>query len=177
MSMTPWRNLITDVAGITIGQATDLRRGTGVTAAIFDRPATASVDIRGGAPGTRDTDLLLPERTVQQVDAIVLSGGSAFGLESAAGVMAWLAENGRGFPVGTARVPIVPGAFLFDLLNGADKAWGRYPPYREMGYDAARCAGRDFDLGTHGAGTGATARGRDPAHAGADAVEAAGGEP
>jgi D-aminopeptidase len=93
---------------------------------------------------------------VQGIDAIALAGGSAFGLEAAAGVQAWLAEQGRGFAVREARVPIVPGAILFDLLNGGDKAWGRYPPYRELGYEAASRAGREHALGNAGAGLGAT---------------------
>jgi D-aminopeptidase len=100
--------------------------------------------------------LLAPERTVERIDAIALSGGSAFGLEAAAGIVACLAAQGRGFAVGPARVPIVPGAILFDLLNGGDKAWGRYPPYRELGFAAAEAAGADFRLGSVGAGLGAT---------------------
>ncbi len=146
---------ITDIPGIRVGHAQDLRAASGVTAVIFDRPCTAAVDVRGGGPGTRETDLLDPERTVEGIDALVLSGGSVFGLDAAAGVVAWLAESGRGFPVGGMRVPIVPGAVLFDLLNGGDKAWGRFPPYRELGYAAARAAARDFALGSVGAGTGA----------------------
>ena len=149
------RNAITDIAGIRVGHAADARIASGVTALMFDRPFTASVDVRGGGPGTRETDLLDPERTVEGVDAIVLSGGSAFGLDAAAGVVARLAETGRGFPVGGMRVPIVPGAILFDLLNGGDKAWGRYPPYRELGYLAAQAASEDVALGSVGAGTGA----------------------
>jgi L-aminopeptidase/D-esterase-like protein len=100
--------------------------------------------------------LLLPERTVERIDAVTLSGGSAFGLEAAAGVMAALAEGGRGFRVGESRVPIVPAAILFDLLNGGEKDWGRYPPYRELGYEAARVAGLEVALGSVGAGLGAT---------------------
>ena len=100
--------------------------------------------MRGGGPGTRETALLDPAQTVEGIDAIALSGGSAFGLDAAAGVQAWLAEQGRGFAVRTARVPIVPGAILFDLLNGGDKDWGRFPPYRELGYAAAAAAGDDF---------------------------------
>jgi L-aminopeptidase/D-esterase-like protein len=149
------RNLLTDVAGIRVGQADDARLASGVTAILFDEPAVAAVDVRGGAPGTRETDLLAPERLVDRVDAVVLSGGSAFGLDAAAGVMAALAEDGKGFVVGPSRVPIVPGAILFDLLNGGDKTWGRYPPYRELGYQAARSASLDFALGTAGAGYGA----------------------
>jgi L-aminopeptidase/D-esterase-like protein len=150
------KNLITDVRGLRVGQVTDLALGSGVTAIVFDAPTVASVDIRGGAPGTRETDLLAPDKTVQAVDAIVLSGGSAFGLDAAAGAMAALAAMGRGFPVGSARVPIVPAAILFDLLNGGDKDWGRYPRYREMGYAAVEAASLDMALGTIGAGTGAT---------------------
>ena len=109
--------------------------------------------MRGGAPGTRETALLDPAQTVERIDAIVLSGGSAFGLDAASGVQAWLREQGRGFAVGDARVPIVPAAILFDLLNGGDKDWGRYPPYRELGYAAASCRRADFALGSAGAGS------------------------
>ena len=151
------RNAITDIAGIRVGHAADARIASGVTALIFDQPFVAAVDVRGGGPGTRETDLLDPERTVERVDALVLSGGSAFGLDAAAGVVAWLAENGRGFPVGGMRVPIVPGAILFDLLNGGDKAWGRYPPYRELGFLAAQAASKEVERGSVGAGTGARA--------------------
>jgi D-aminopeptidase len=150
------RNLLTDVAGVAVGHAGDARLGSGVTAILFEGPAVASVDVRGGGPGSRETDLLAPERTVERIDAIALSGGSAFGLEAAAGVVACLAAQDRGFAVGPARVPIVPGAILFDLLNGGDKAWGRYPPYRELGFAAAEAAGADFRLGAVGAGLGAT---------------------
>ena len=150
------RNLITDVAGINIGHAEDARLGSGATAIVFDDPAVASIDVRGGGPGTRETALLDPEQTVEGIHAITLSGGSAFGLDAASGVQAWLREKGRGFPVRAARVPIVPAAILFDLLNGGDKDWGRFPPYRELGYAAAAAAGVDFALGSVGAGTGAT---------------------
>ncbi|WP_457107298.1 P1 family peptidase [Methylobacterium sp. P5_C11] len=149
------RNRITDILGLRVGHASDLKIASGVTAILFDAPVVAAVDVRGGGPGTRETDLLDPERTVERIDALVLSGGSAFGLDAAAGVTAWLAEAGRGFPVGAMRVPIVPGAILFDLLNGGDKAWGRYPPYRELGFQAAAAAAADFALGSVGAGTGA----------------------
>lgn len=150
-------NLITDVPGVLVGNAHDENIVSGVSVVIFETPAVASVDVRGGAPGTRETDLLSPERVVPAIDAIVLSGGSAFGLEAAAGVMAHLAESGRGFPVGAARVPIVSGAILFDLLNGGDKGWGRHPPYRGLGFEAAcAAAGGRFPLGTVGAGFGAT---------------------
>ena len=150
------RNLITDVAGVKVGHADDAKIGSGVTAVVFDEPAIASIDVRGGGTGTRESILLDPSMTVEKIDAIALGGGSAFGLEAAAGVMAWLSEHGRGFAMRTVRVPIVPGAILFDLLNGGDKAWGRFPPYRELGYTAAAAAGTEFKLGTAGAGFGAT---------------------
>jgi L-aminopeptidase/D-esterase-like protein len=150
------RNLLTDVPGVLVGHAEDQALGSGVTAIVFEQPAVAALDIRGGGPGTREGSLLEPGATVEQIDGIALSGGSAFGLDAAAGLQAWLAEQGRGFAVRTARVPIVPGAILFDLLNGGDKAWGRFPPYRELGYAAAAQAGKDFALGSAGAGLGAT---------------------
>jgi L-aminopeptidase/D-esterase-like protein len=154
--LPPMKNLITDVPGLAVGNAQDERLASGATAVIFDTPAIAAVDVRGGAPGTRETDLLAPEKTVGAVDALVLSGGSAFGLDAAAGVQAALAAAGRGFAIGPVRVPIVPGAILFDLLNGGDKDWGRFPPYRDLGFAAAQAAGADFGLGTAGAGYGAT---------------------
>jgi D-aminopeptidase len=153
--MAKLRNLITDVPGVRVGHATDMKIGSGVTAIVFDEPAVAAADQRGGGPGTREVSLLDLAATVQHVDAITLSGGSAFGLESAAGVMAHLGEQGRGYAVRSARVPIVPGAILFDLLNGGDKNWGRYPPYRELGHAAASAVSEEFALGSVGAATGA----------------------
>jgi D-aminopeptidase len=150
------RNLLTDIPGIRVGHADDARLASGVTAIVFDEPFVTAVDVRGGGPGTRETDLLDPARTVERIDAIALSGGSAFGLDAASGVQAYLRGIGRGYAVGTARVPLVPGAILFDLLNGGDKDWGRYPPYRELAYAAAEGAGADFALGSVGAGLGAT---------------------
>jgi L-aminopeptidase/D-esterase-like protein len=150
------RNLLTDVAGIAVGNVEDLRLGSGVTAIVFDRPAVASVSVLGGAPGGRDTDLLAPHNTVEAVDAIVLSGGSAFGLDAAGGVQAALREQGRGIAIGDVRVPIVSQAILFDLLNGGNKDWGRFSPYRDMGYAAACAVGEVFALGSVGAGPGAT---------------------
>ncbi len=150
------RNLITDVPGLKVGHADDARLGSGSTAVIFDEPAVASIDVRGGGPGTRETALLDPAQTVEGIDAIALSGGSAFGLDAASGVQAWLREQGRGFAVRSAKVPIVPAAILFDLLSGGDKNWGRFPPYRDLGYTAAVNAGLDFALGSGGAGAGAT---------------------
>jgi D-aminopeptidase len=150
------RNLITDVAGVLVGHAQDDRLGSGVTAIVFEEPAVASIDVRGGGPGTREADVLEPAATVDRIDAIALSGGSAFGLEAGGGVQAWLRERGRGFAVRSARVPIVPGAILFDLLAGGDKDWGRFAPYRELGYAAAANASDAFALGSAGAGLGAT---------------------
>lgn len=148
-------NLITDVAGLSVGNAEDHRLKSGVTAIVCDPPATAAVQILGGAPGTRETDLLEPHNTVQTVDGLILSGGSAFGLDAASGAQAALREMGRGFAIGPHRVPIVPTAILFDLINGGDKDWGQFPPYRELGYVAVQKAARDFATGSVGAGTGA----------------------
>jgi len=149
-------NLITDVAGVLVGHADDAPLASGVTAIIFEEPAVAAVDVRGGAPATRETDLLEPHRTAERIDAVVLSGGSAFGLDAGAGVQALLRERGRGFAIGDIRVPLVCGASMFDLLNGGDKNWGRFPPYRDLGYGAAAQADNTFALGTIGAGFGAT---------------------
>uniref|UniRef100_UPI003BA96826 P1 family peptidase n=1 Tax=Stappia sp. TaxID=1870903 RepID=UPI003BA96826 len=150
------RNLITDVPGLKVGNAQDDRLKSGVTVLVPDEAATASVSILGGAPGTRDTTLLEPEYTAGQIDALVLSGGSAFGLDAASGVQAGLAAMGRGFAIGPARVPLVPAAILFDLLNGGDKDWGETNPYAALGREALASAGETFALGTSGAGTGAT---------------------
>jgi len=150
-------NLLTDIAGIAVGHATDLALGSGVTAVVFAVPAVASVVTLGGAPGGRDTGLLEPEMSVEQVDAIVLSGGSAFGLDAVGGAQAVLRAAGRGLAIREARVPIVPGAIIFDLLNGGNKDWGVFAPYRDLGYAAAQDARPGpFALGTVGAGTGAT---------------------
>ncbi|MCB6179495.1 P1 family peptidase [Rhodobacter sp. Har01] len=147
-------NLITDVAGVRVGNACDARLRSGVTVVTAERPFVAAVHVMGGAPGTRETDLLAPDRLVQQVDALVLSGGSAFGLDTCSGVMQGLRAAGRGFAVGPVRVPIVPGAILFDLLNGGDKDWVENP-YPALGQAALRAAGSAFALGTAGAGFGA----------------------
>ena len=139
-----------------VGSADDAKLASGVTVVLFDEPAVASIAINGGAPALRDTALLEPEMTIERVDGFVLSGGSAFGLDAAGGVMAYLAEIGRGYEHRGARVPIVPGASLFDLLNGGDKDWGRKPPYWDLGLKAASTAAVLFALGTSGAGYGAT---------------------
>ena len=150
------RNLITDVDGILVGNEEDQRLRSGVSVVLCERPSVASVDVRGGAPGTRETDLLDPSCRVDRIDAIFLSGGSAFGLSSTDGVMRWLREHGRGVAIADVVVPIVPTAILFDLLNGGDKRWD-WPPYREMAYAATGKANRDFALGNIGAGLGAKA--------------------
>ena len=153
------RNLITDVAGLRVGQSQDARIRTGVTVLLGDAPMAAVVDVRGGAPGTRDTEALDPVNLAGAADAIVLSGGSAFGLDAPAGVTSWLRAQGRGFEIrpGTPRVPIVPGAILFDLTNGGEKDWGDETPYRALGRKAVESASSDFALGNAGAGFGAAA--------------------
>ena len=155
--MTPGpRNLITDVAGLAVGNAQDDNLKSGTTVLLSeDGPMTTSYAVMGGAPGTRDTDLLEPDKTVPGVDAIVLSGGSAFGLAAAQGVMDALAQQGRGFQVHSARVPIVPAAIIFDLLNNGQKGWAENP-YPALGLGALGNIAHDFALGTAGAGTGAT---------------------
>jgi D-aminopeptidase len=149
------RNLITDVAGVSVGHADDPRLRSGTTVVLFDRPAAAGIATPGGAPALRDGLLLQPEMTVETVDAFVLSGGSAFGLDAAGGAMSYLAERGRGFAYGQSRVPICPTAALFDLTHGGDKLWGRRPPYGDLGFAAAQAASAEFALGTAGAGFGA----------------------
>jgi L-aminopeptidase/D-esterase-like protein len=153
--MTPGRrNLITDVPGLLVGNAADARLKSGATVLAADRPFTASVSVMGGAPGTRETDLLAPDKSVTQVDALVLSGGSAYGLDACSGVMDSLRAAGRGFRVGPAVIPIVPGAIIFDLLSGGDQDWTENP-YRALGRAAFDALAPDFAIGTEGAGTGA----------------------
>jgi D-aminopeptidase len=149
------RNLITDVAGLAVGNAQDAAVKTGATVLVGDTPFTAAVHVMGGAPGTRETDLLAPDRLVQEVDALVLAGGSAFGLDAASGVADGLRAAGRGFEVAGQRVPIVPGAILFDLVNGGDKDWAENP-YKRLGRAALDAAAAEFALGSAGAGAGAT---------------------
>ncbi|WP_298256986.1 P1 family peptidase [Bradyrhizobium sp.] len=148
-------NLLTDIAGVRVGHADDAVLASGVTAVVFDQPVVAAMDVRGGGPGTREGALLDLANTVEKIDAIALSGGSAFGLESGGGVQARLAEQGRGLNVRGAVIPIVPGAICFDLLNGGNKKWGRFAPYRDLGYAAAAAATTSFALGSVGAGLGA----------------------
>ncbi|MEO0544713.1 MAG: P1 family peptidase [Pseudomonadota bacterium] len=149
------KNLITDVTGVRVGHATDKKVNTGATAIIFDEPTIASCQTLGGAPGTRDTELLEPHNVVEAVDAITLSGGSAFGLAASGGTLDWLHDQGRGLQVGPARVPIVPSAILFDLANGGQKEGVQNSYYHRLGYQAAQAAAQSFELGTVGAGTGA----------------------
>ncbi len=150
------RNLITDVAGLRVGCAQDAALRSGVTVLTADAPFVGAAHVMGGAPGTRETDLLAPDRLVEAVDAFVLSGGSVFGLDAASGVTEGLRALGRGFRVGPSVAPIVPAAILFDLNNGGDKAWAENP-YRALGAAALAAAGPDFALGSSGAGYGAVA--------------------
>ena len=168
------RNLITDVEGIAVGNAHDARLRSGVTVVLAEPEAVAAVDVRGGGPGTRETDLLEPSNMVQAVQGICLSGGSAFGLDAATGVMTWLAERGRGFRIGPRVVPLVPSAILYDLENGGDKDWGSSLPYQALARAACDAAGPDFALGTAGAGYGARAGGIKGGLGSASVVEDAG---
>lgn len=153
--MTPGaRNLITDVPGLKVGHAQDAGLRSGSTVLLGDGPFTASVHVMGGAPGTRETDLLAPDKSVAMVDALVLSGGSAYGLDACSGVMDALRRDGRGLRLGSALIPLVPGAILFDLLNGGAKDWDENP-YRALGRAAYGNAQADFAIGSVGAGTGA----------------------
>ncbi len=152
-------NLITDVAGLRVGNAEDARALTGVTVVLPDARAVCGASVAGGAPGTRETDALEPHALVDAVDAVVLAGGSVFGLDAAGGAVAALAAAGKGYALlGSSLVaPVVPAAILFDLTNGGDKAWGLDPPYRDLGKAAVAAAGRSFALGNSGAGLGARA--------------------
>ena len=162
-SMTGARNLITDVAGLRVGQANDPAIATGVTVVLPDEAAIAACDVRGGGPASRETDVLAAENLVQKVDAIVFSGGSVYGLGSADGITAWMGARNRGFSFrrvpGVPPSPILPTACLFDLANGGNKDWGEAPPYRRLGIEALESAAREFELGTAGAGFGANSGG------------------
>ncbi|CAI2130306.1 L-aminopeptidase/D-esterase [Serratia ficaria] len=153
------RNLITDVPGLKVGVAQDSKVRTGATVILPDRPAIAAVDVRGGGPATRETDALGEDNLVQTLDALVLSGGSVYGLAAADGVAAWLGQQGKGYALrpapGVPVSPIVPTACLYDLSNAGDKDWQLAPPYRQLGIEAAGKASLDFPLGTVGAGYGA----------------------
>jgi D-aminopeptidase len=155
------RNLITDVPGVTVGNAHDSRAATGVTVALFDRSSVASVATLGGAPGDRAVTLLEPDMTRGVIDAVVLSGGSLYGLDAAGGVSAVLCKRGKGAIFGNIVLPVAVQAILFDLMNGGEKDWIRAPiehrpPYWDLGRDAALAAAEDFALGTVGAGFGGT---------------------
>lgn len=152
------KNLITDVGGLTVGQSEDTSVKTGVTVLVGDAPMVAGVHVMGGSPGTRETDLLRPDSSVEAVDALVLSGGSAFGLAAADGVAAGLRDDGRGFEAAGHLVPIVPAAILFDLANGGKKDWAN-TPYPSLGKAAYEARARMFSLGSFGAGYGATIAG------------------
>lgn len=155
------RNLITDVPGILVGNADDARAATGVTVAVFERSAMASVATLGGAPGDRAVTMLEPEMTCGMIDAVVLSGGSLYGLDAAGGVTAVLCRQGKGAQFGGLTLPVAVQAILFDLVNGGAKDWlsepvDKRPPYWDLGRDATLAAAQDFALGTVGAGYGAT---------------------
>jgi len=154
------RNLITDVPGLRVGHAQDAGVRTGVTVLLADTPVVAAVDVRGGGPASREIDVLSPENLVQTLDAVVLSGGSVYGLAAADGVTAWLGARGRGYGFNrpnTPLSPIVPAACLYDLANAGNKAWGLEPPYRRLGLEAVQAVTAGFDLGGVGAGFGAKA--------------------
>jgi L-aminopeptidase/D-esterase-like protein len=159
--MQPLMNLITDVPGLKIGQAEDVAALTGVTVLYPDVAAVCGVDVRGGGPGTRESDALAPENLVDAIDALVLSGGSVYGLAAADGVASVLGARGRGFGLidlpGVPRSPVVPAAILYDLANGGNKGWGQDPPYRALGARALDAVSDRFELGAHGAGIGARA--------------------
>lgn len=161
MSQPGSRNLITDIPGLSVGCAHDEDIMTGATVILAETPAIAAVAVAGGGPGTRETDLLAADTLVDQVDAIVLSGGSAYGLAAADGVASALGAQGRGFGLidlpGVPKTPIVPSAILYDLANGGNKAWGEAPPYAALGRAALAAAGETFELGASGAGFGARA--------------------
>jgi D-aminopeptidase len=150
-------NLITDLAGIRIGNADDPRIASGATSIVFDVANVASGVTRGGAPGSRDTMLLEPEMTISSIDCVLLTGGSLFGLDAAGGAVSFLRAQGRGMRIGAINIPIAVQAIVFDLTNGGDKDWGRMPPYWELGWQATQSAkGGAFALGTVGGGYGAT---------------------
>jgi len=152
-------NLISDIPGLFVGQATDHDVISGVTVVRCEKPMTAAVDVRGGGPGTRETELLAPENLVDQLDAVVLTGGSVFGLGAADAVASELSHQGVGLNTSEngPRVPIVPAAVLHDLGNAGNKDWGNTPPYARLGREALAVVSNEFELGSVGAGTGALA--------------------
>ncbi|MEQ1617824.1 MAG: P1 family peptidase [Terricaulis sp.] len=154
-------NSLADIEGLTIGCSEDHKALTGVTVIVPERRAVCAADVRGGGPGTRETDALASENLVDAIDALVLAGGSVYGLAAADGVAAAMGAQGRGFALidmpGVPRSPVVPAAILYDLANGGDKAWGEHPPYAELGRQAYRARQRSVALGNAGAGLGALA--------------------
>ncbi|MBL8546983.1 MAG: P1 family peptidase [Hyphomonadaceae bacterium] len=154
-------NSLSDVAGLSIGCAEDASALTGVTVIVPDMRAVCAVDVRGGGPGTRETDALAPENLVDAIDALVLSGGSVYGLAAADGVAAAMGAEGKGFGLvdlpGVPRSPVIPAAILYDLANGAAKNWGDAPPYNALGRAAYAARGKTVALGNAGAGAGAVA--------------------
>jgi L-aminopeptidase/D-esterase-like protein len=155
------RNSLTDVAGLRVGCAEDARSLTGVTVIVPSERAVCGVDVRGGGPGTRETDALAAENLVDAVDAVVLAGGSVYGLGAADGVVAAMGAEGKGYGLvatpGVPVSPVVPAAILYDLANGGDKAWGDAPPYAALGRAAYAALGEEVALGNAGAGLGARA--------------------
>ncbi len=151
-----------DVPGVRVGHAHDERARTGVTVVVPHAPAVMAVDVRGGGPGTRETDALDPSALVERVHGLALAGGSVFGLAAADGLASALSMAGIGLPMGPGVpvVPVVPAAILFDLANGGDKAWGADPPYRRLGINAFAALGRSFASGARGVGYGARAGSR-----------------
>lgn len=153
-------NSILDVGGLQIGQAHDVGVKTGVTVILPKRPSRCAVDVRGGGPGTRETEALGDSNLVEDVHAVVLAGGSVYGLDAASAVTAWLGAQRRGYEVGAAPVPvspIVPSAILFDNANGGDKDWGLTPPFRGLALEACGAMCGHLNTGSYGAGFGATA--------------------
>ncbi len=148
-------NLLTDIAGVRVGHADDAALASGVTAVIFDKPAVAAMDVRGGGPGTREGALLDLANTVEKIDAIALAGGSAFGLEPAAAYRPGLPNRAAALRCAAPSFRSCPARSCFDLLNGGSKKWGRFAPYRDLGYAAAAAARTTFALGSAGAGLGA----------------------
>ena len=149
------KNSITDIDGFLVGNAHDENIKSGVTVLTRSTSFRASVSILGGAPGTKETDLLSPDKVVENIDGIVLAGGSAFGLDASSGVMDCLRIQNRGFDTGAVKVPIVPSAILFDLKNGGLKDW-KINPYRDLGKKAFSNISDNFEIGSTGAGCGAT---------------------
>lgn len=150
-------NLITDVPGLKVGNAVDAEIGTGATVVLPDRPLVCAADVRGGAPGTQQVSLIAPENIGGHVDALVLSGGSLFGLAAAAGVTSALGAAGQGTEFLGYCIPTVPAAIIFDLAAQRRGDWLAAPPYERLGREAVAAAAHDFPLGTVGAGTGASA--------------------